>query len=153
VQAASDSSDKFSVLLDRVRDKIVRTTHQLLNCTCLETNRLRVDIAEVIYSWTGSREVSRSVEEILQWGPTGTGAFGAHLIDIFSNPSVRFRALGEKEQVLEYGLRVPSEASPLIVRAGTEWRQAGYSGSLNIDRSSLEIRRFTMELTNCHQKH
>ena len=61
------------------------------------TDRLRVEVAVTqgteIYSWTRPGSFSYSLEQILQFGPTGTGAFAAHLIDIFSNPSVRFQAL------------------------------------------------------------
>jgi hypothetical protein len=113
------------------------------------TDRLRVQVTltqgREIYSWTEPGAFSRSVEEILQWGPIGTGAFAANLLDIFADPSVRFRILDEKEQSLEFGFRVPIEASHLIVRAGTEWRAAGYEGSLSIDPRSLELTRFTME--------
>ncbi len=113
------------------------------------TDRLRVEVAVTqgteIYSWTRPTSFSYSLEQILQFGPTGTGAFAAHLIDIFSNPSVRFQALEEGGENLEYAFRVPIEASRLIIKAGTQWRPAGYSGSFAIDRSSLEMRRVTMQ--------
>lgn len=113
------------------------------------TDRLRVEVAVTqsteIYSWTRPAPFSSSVEQILQFGPTGTGAFAAHLIDIFSNPSVRFRPLEDRGESLEYSFRVPIEASRLIVKAGTQWRPAGYSGSFAIDPSTFEMRRFTME--------
>ena len=113
------------------------------------TDRLRVQVAVTqgteIYSWTNPPSFSYSIEQILQFGPTGTGAFAAHLIDIFSNPSVRFQALEERSENLEYAFRVPFEASHLMIKAGTQWRPAGYSGSFAIDPRSLEMRRFTME--------
>ena len=113
------------------------------------TDRLRVEVAVTqgreIYSWTRPGSFSHSVEEILQFGPIGTGAFAVHLIDIFSNPSVRFRMLSEGDKVLEYGFRAPIEASRLFVRAGGEWRPTGYNGSFTIDPHSLEMRRFKME--------
>ena len=98
-----------------------------------------------IFSWTRPASFSSSVEQILQFGPTGTGALAAHLIDIFSNPSVRFRTLQEAGENFEYAFRVPIEASRLLIKAGTQWRPAGYSGSFAIDPRSLEMRRFTME--------
>ena len=113
------------------------------------TDRLRVEVAVTegreIYSWTRPGSFSHSVEEILQFGPIGTGAFAVHLIDIFSNPSVRFRVLPEGDKILEYGFRVPIEASRLFVRAGGEWRPTGYNGSFTIDPTSMEMRRFKME--------
>ena len=68
-----------------------------------------------------------------------------HLMDIFTDPSVRFRLIGEDEQTLNYGFRVPLGASQLIIRAGTAWRPSGYDGTLSIDRNSMEIGQFTME--------
>jgi len=57
------------------------------------TDRVRVAVTftrdREIFSWTGSAPISYSVEDILNPGPIGTGAFAAHLIDIFGNPSVR----------------------------------------------------------------
>jgi len=120
------------------------------------TDRLRVEVTMTqgreIYSWTGPGAFSRSVEDILQWGPIGTGAFAANLLDIFTDPSVRFRVLDEKEQSLEFGFRMPIEASHLIVKAGTEWRAAGYEGSLSMDPRSLELSRFTLESASCRLK-
>jgi hypothetical protein len=113
------------------------------------TDRLRVEVAVTqgteIYSWTRPASFSYPLEQILQFGPTGTGAFAAHLIDLFSNPSVRFRTLEEPGENLAYAFRVPIEASYLIIKAGTQWRPSGYSGSFTIDPRSLEMRRFTME--------
>jgi len=113
------------------------------------TDRLRVEVAMTqgseIYSWTSPVTFSYSLEQILQFGPTGTGAFAAHLIDIFSNPSVRFRTLEEGGGNIEYSFRVPIEASHLLIKAGAQWSPAGYSGSFAIDPRSLEMRRFTME--------
>jgi len=111
-------------------------------------DRLRVEVTMTqgreIYDWTGPGAFSRSIEEILQFGPVATG-FGAYLTDIFTNPSVRFRIVDERGGSLEYGFRVPIEESRLIVRAPAGWRTAGYDGSITIDRSSLEMSRFTME--------
>ena len=112
------------------------------------TDRLRVEVAVAqgseIFSWTRPASFSYSLEQILQFGPTGTGAFAAHLIDIFSNPSVRFRILEEGGENLAYAFRVPIEASRLLIKAGAQWRPSGYSGSLTIDSRSLEMRRFTI---------
>jgi len=93
------------------------------------TDRLRVEVAVTqgteIYSWTNPASFSYSVEQILQFGPTGTGAFAAYLIDIFGNPSVRFQALEKQSENLQYSFRVPIEASRLLIKAGTQWRSAG----------------------------
>ncbi len=113
------------------------------------TDRLRVAVTLVqgreIYSWTGPASFSRSIQEILQPGPIGTGAFASHLLGIFSNPSVRFRLVAERPEMLEYGFRVPVEASPFVVGAGKQWLPTGYIGSVIVDRSSAEIGRLTLE--------
>jgi hypothetical protein len=105
------------------------------------TDRLRVAVTVAqdreIYSWPGPGVFSRSVEEILRWGPIDTGAFSMYLTDIFTNPSVRFRIIDEPGTALEYGFRVPLEGSHLVVRGGAEWRPAGYDGTVSIDRSFL----------------
>jgi hypothetical protein len=110
-----------------------------------KTDRLRVAVSIVqgleIYSWTGTAPYAHSVENILNGGPIGTGPFAAHLLDIFTNPGVRFRLLSEPSDMLDYGFRVPVEASRFIALAGSTWLPAGYSGSLRIDRGSLDLRR------------
>jgi hypothetical protein len=113
------------------------------------TDRVRVAVTFMrdreIFSWTGSEPASYSVEDILNPGPIGTGAFAAHLIDVFSNPSVRFRLLGEAPEMVEYGFQVPVEASHYSVGAGAEWLATGYSGSFRIERETQTIGRFTVE--------
>ena len=113
------------------------------------TDRLRVSVAvpqgREIFSWTGIAPYSHGVEDILQAGPIGTGVFAVHLLDIFSNPSVRFRLLEERQDELEYGFRVPVEASRFVVGASTEWLATGYSGCIHLDRDSVAVRRFTFE--------
>jgi hypothetical protein len=113
------------------------------------TDRLRVRVGfqqdREIYSWIGLAPLAHPVDDILEPGPMETGAFAAHLLDIFSNPGVRFRLMEEKREALEYGFRVPVEASRMRVAAGPEWVLASYTGSFDIDRRSLEVRRFTIE--------
>jgi hypothetical protein len=113
------------------------------------TDRVRVEVRfsqdREIYSWTGRAPRSQPVDDILELGPVGTGAFAAHLLDIFSNPAVRFRLLDEKPDTLQVGFRVPVDASHFQVAAGAEWVPAGYTGSFDIDRVSLAVRRFVIE--------
>jgi hypothetical protein len=113
------------------------------------TDRLRVRVNEAqgreIYSWTGTAPYEHGVEDILQSGPIGAGVLAVHLLDIFSNPSVRFRLIGERLDTLEYGFRVPVEASRLVVGAHTQWLPTGYGGFIHIDKDSLDVRRFTFE--------
>ncbi len=113
------------------------------------TDRLRVMVGfgqdREVYSWTGRAPLAHPIDVILEPGPMGTGAFAAHLLDIFSNPAVRFRLLQEKQDTLEYGFRVAIDASRFLVAAGSEWVPAGYDGSFDIDRTSFDVWRFTIE--------
>lgn len=115
----------------------------------VSTDRVRVEVRfsqdREIYSWTGKAPPSHPVDDILDPGPMMTGAFAAHVLDIFSNPAVRFRLLDEKPDTLQFGFRVPVDASRFRVRAGTDWALASYTGSFDIDRASLGVRRFTIE--------
>ena len=106
--------------------------------------RLRVTIAggHEIYSWTGAAPSAHKVEEILDTGPIGTGAFAGHLLEVFQNPQVRFRVLREGAEMLEYGFRMPMEASRYLAASPNGWLPAGYSGSVRIDAGSLDIRHF-----------
>ncbi|MGA7413062.1 MAG: hypothetical protein WBW33_21475 [Bryobacteraceae bacterium] len=114
-----------------------------------KTDRLRLKVVLTrggeIYSWTGPDGFSRSVEEVLQPGDIGTGALGAHLDAIFANPLVRFRLVSQNGKSLEFGFRVPAGASSYLVKAGSQWRETGYEGSLSIDPASLELKRLTIE--------
>jgi hypothetical protein len=110
-----------------------------------KTDRLRVAVKVVqgreIYSWTGTAPYHHGVEDILNDGPIGTGPFAAHLADIFVNPAVRFRLLTDPADFIEYGFRVPVEASRYVVMGGGKWQATGYSGSMRVDRSSMAVQR------------
>ncbi|HTS30960.1 MAG TPA: hypothetical protein VMH81_34045 [Bryobacteraceae bacterium] len=113
------------------------------------TDRLRLDVAVAdgreIVSWVGAGKFdTRRVDEVVGEGPTGTGAFGGHLVDIFNNPGVHFAYLGEKaisgRQVLEYRFTVPVQASNYRIRgAEDQWHFTAYDGSFQVDRQTLEL--------------
>ncbi len=113
------------------------------------TDRLRLAVAfpvdREVYSWTGSKPFAYPLEDILQMGPLGTGGFASHLLDIFSNPAVRFHLIAETPDTVEYGFRVPVEPSRFLARAGNEWLKTSYTGSFTLDRRSLEVSRFVVE--------
>jgi hypothetical protein len=113
------------------------------------TDRLRLAVAfpvdREVYSWTGSEPFTYPLENILQMGPLGTGGFASHLLDIFSNPAVRFHLIAETPDTLEYGFRVPVEPSRFLARAANEWLKTSYTGSFTLDRRSLEMSRFVVE--------
>src|SRR5580700_3794463 len=57
-------------------------------------DRLRVEVAEAggdeIHSWPGaSRFDTRSIGQMIPFGPVSTGSFGGYLADIFHNPSAQ----------------------------------------------------------------
>lgn len=113
-----------------------------------KTDRLRLQVQLTsggeIYSWTEPGGFSRNVEDLLRYEHIGTGALGAHLNAIFANPVVRFRLLGQSGKNFEFGFRVPVEASSYMVKAGTQWSEMGYDGSLVIDPESLALKRVTI---------
>ncbi len=117
------------------------------------TDRLRMDVAVAdgreMVSWVGAGKFdSRRVDEIVGEGPTGTGAFGGHLVDIFNNAGVHFRYLGEKivggKSELEYRFTVPLLASNYRIRGGLDWHLAAYDGTFQIDGKSLELDRLEL---------
>jgi hypothetical protein len=114
-----------------------------------KTDRLRVAVTiaqgREIYSWTGIAPYQHGVEDILNGGPIGTGPFAAFLLGTLTNSATRFHLLSEPSDTLDYGFRVPVEASRYSVLGGGKWLPTGYTGSLHIDRDSLDVRRLSVE--------
>lgn len=117
------------------------------------TDRLRMDVAQAegreMVSWAGAGKFdSRTVDEIVGEGPTGTGAFGGHLVDVFSNPGVHFQYLGENaangKSVLRYRFTVPLLASNYRIRGAGDWHPTAYDGTFEIDGQSLELQRLDL---------
>ena len=81
----------------------------------------------------------------MQSGHFGTGELGAHLTAIFENPQVRFRLLSEDGKNLEFGFRVPAQASSYLIKTGNEGHETAYDGTLTIDPASLELKRLTID--------
>jgi hypothetical protein len=137
LKKAVDSASCERLLLDRKKGRDALRLDK--------TDRLRVAVRVVqgreIYSWTGTAPYDHGVEDILNDGPIGTGPFAAHLADIFVNPAVRFRLLTDPADFIEYGFRVPVEASHYVVMGDGRWQATGYSGSVRVDRSSLAVQR------------
>jgi hypothetical protein len=137
LKKAGDSASCERLLLDRKNGRGVLRLDK--------TDRLRVAVKVVqgreIYSWTGTAPYHHGVEDILNDGPIGTGPFAAHLADIFVNPAVGFRLLTDPADFIEYGFRVPMEASRYVVMGGGKWQATGYSGSMRVDRSSMAVQR------------
>jgi hypothetical protein len=120
------------------------------------TDRLRLDVAEgmeqEIHSWPGaSRFDLVEIDQIVDKGPFGTGAFGGYLLDIFDNDGTHYDYQGEKagtgHRVLIYGYNVAQSVSHYQVRDGPAWFTAAYSGSFEVDTESFEIVRLTIKTT------
>jgi hypothetical protein len=117
-------------------------------------DRLRLEVAmsegHEIHAWPGAtRFDTRDVDQIIHQGPTGTGAFGTHLIGVFDNRDVDFHYLGEKPDgnrtVLEYRYRVSAAASRYRVKTGATWQTVPYDGTFWLDAETLDLRHFTIE--------
>ncbi len=112
-------------------------------------DRLRMDVAvaegKELVSWAGAgRFDSRSMQELVGEGPTGTGAFGLHLVGVFANDGTHFQYQGETTEagrdVLKYRYTVPIVASNYRVRGGNrEWHLTAYDGTFQIDAASLDL--------------
>ena len=118
------------------------------------TDRLRLEVTVAggheIHAWPGAtRFDTRDVDQIIQQGPIGTGAFGTHLIGVFDNPALDFQLVGEKADgsrtVIEYRYHVSAQASRYRVKIGTKWQTVPYEGTFWLDPEAATLRRFTVE--------
>jgi len=119
-------------------------------------DRLRVEVAESsegeIHSWPGaSRFDTRSIGQVIPFGPVSTGSFGTYLLEIFTNPGAHIEFIGSKRdgprEMLEYSFRVPVEASHFRVksRSQAKWRVSGISGSFEIYAATADLARLVIE--------
>jgi hypothetical protein len=117
-------------------------------------DRLRVEVAEAggreIQSWPGaSRFDTRTIGQMIPFGPVSTGSFGVYLLDIFENPGAQIKFTGSKtdglRKVLEYSFRVRREASHCNVKGSTGWRVTGFSGSFEIYTATADLARLVIE--------
>jgi hypothetical protein len=132
------------------------------------SDRLRIEVAVAgkyeIHSWPGaSRFDTRSIEQIVPFGPMSTGSFGGYLSGIFFNPSPEIKFIGKKNDgardVFEYSFRVPLAASHYSVKGESGWKDTGYSGSFEINEATAELAKLVIETDQlppdtgmCHTK-
>jgi len=118
------------------------------------SDRLRMEVAVAgkyeIHSWPGaSRFDTRSIEQIVPFGPMSTGSLGGYLSGIFFNPRAEIKFIGKKShgdrEVFEYSFRVPLEASHYGVKGESGWKDTGYSGSFEINLATAELARLVIE--------
>ncbi len=117
------------------------------------TDRLRLDVAvsggREIVAWAGANKFdSRAPDEVIGEGPTGTGAFGLYLVDIFNNLGTTFQYLGEKgaddRRVLEYRFTNSLKASNYRIRGDGAWHFTAYDGTFQVDARSLELQKLDL---------
>jgi hypothetical protein len=121
--------------------------------TLESTDRVRlevtVDQSRELHSWPGATGFdTRDVDELIRDGPVSTGSFGGYLASIFGHPGVTFHYSGERSAqgrtVLEYGYRVPLDASRFEVKVAGAWLPAAYEGEFWLDPQSLDLERLTI---------
>jgi hypothetical protein len=117
-------------------------------------DRLRMEVAtageEEIHSWPGaSRFDTRSIDQIVPYGPMSTGSFGGYLPDVFENPGTQLTFIGKKtygsRDVFTYFFRVPLKASHLSIKGESGWKVTGFSGSLEINAATAELARLVID--------
>ena len=117
------------------------------------TDRVRLEVtvsqSRELHSWPGATAFDiRDVDELIRDGPVSTGSFGAYLAGIFGRPGVTFRFIAERSvegrRLMEYGYRVPLEASRFDVKVEGAWAPVGYEGEFWLDPQSLDLERLTL---------
>jgi hypothetical protein len=117
-------------------------------------DRLRVEVAVVgedeIHSWPGASAFdTRSLDQMIPFGPVSTGSFGTFLLDIFANRIAVIRFTGRKadgpQGAFDYSYSVPQKLSRYRVRATTGWEITGYSGTFEINAATAELARLVID--------
>jgi len=117
-------------------------------------DRLRLEVAQgvdgEIHSWPGASSFDLTeIDQIVDSGPFGTGAFGGYLGGIFDNDAAEFDYRGEKtrgdKHVLQFGYTIAPEVSHYEIHFGHSWLTTGFSGTFEVDPATLEIGRVTVE--------
>jgi hypothetical protein len=117
-------------------------------------DRLRVEVAESsegeIHSWPGASHFdTRSIDQVIPFGPISTGSFGADLLDILANSGAQLKFIARKvdgrQVVFAYSFRVPRKTSHSVVKTQSGWKTTGNSGSFEIDAATAELARLVIE--------
>ena len=113
--------------------------------------RLDVGIAErgEIYSWVGeNRFGNQSLFQIVNEGSVSTGYFEGFLELVFRGDNASFSYSGEISEggrsLMEYGYRVPLEASHYVFRFPGQSVTTAYEGTLLVDPQTAELVRLTL---------
>jgi hypothetical protein len=122
------------------------------------TDRLRLDVTLVpegeMYSWVGASHFENAgIDNVVQQGPIGSGAFAGLLDVLFLKDVKKFEFKGNEVvngiELMEYAFDVPQNASHNIVKINDKFVPTAYSGTiwLNAATSDLvRVRKVTAEL-------
>jgi hypothetical protein len=117
------------------------------------TDRLRLDVTLTdsgeVYSWAGASRFEGGIEQVVPYGPLGTGAFGAYLSVIFRKDVRGFRFERKWEEGgrtrLEYSFQVQQpESHYRIILPGASVFTA-YQGSFVADAETADLVRVSVE--------
>jgi hypothetical protein len=117
------------------------------------TDRLRLDLkvsrGTEIGAWAGASQFSsRSVFDLVGEGSYGTGTLGSFLADIFQNGGATYNYMGETAgeiKLAAYSYRVPLLSSHYLIKAGSSWIPAAFSGAFWVDPDSAQLVRLLVE--------
>jgi len=128
--------------------------HKLVR-TNADRVRLDVGIAErgEIYSWVGeNRFGNRGLFQIVHEGSISTGYFDGFLELVFRGDNASFSYSGEISEggrsLMEYGYRVPLEASHYVFRFPGQAVTTAYEGTLLVDPQTAELVRLTLRTSS-----
>jgi len=158
------------ILLNRIRSKMIAHLSQLPNYTChevidrfgrpLNSGRLdRLDTVELEVAFVGSRELfarsatasfeDQSITKIVSTGTISSGAFGAHIVGVFSGDAATFKYIGpsnkEGHKTFRYDFVVPQDKSHFLVRHNSAEGIVGYKGSFWVDADTLDLVRLELK--------
>ena len=109
------------------------------------SDRLRLEIkaseGKEIGSWKGSRFTDSDVFKLTAGGPYSTGMLGSWITDIFLNGGATYQYLGADA----YRYQVPLAASHYLIKAGSQWVTAPFSGAFWLDPNSADLKRLLVE--------
>jgi hypothetical protein len=117
------------------------------------TDTLRLDVAfspsgREIYSWAGaSKFEDGELDELVQEGAMGTGAYAAMLLSAFENRGTKYAfegATATGRRLYEYSFSVSVEQSRYRVKARKDWIITGYTGTILVDPKTSDLVRLTV---------
>jgi hypothetical protein len=158
--------DADVIRLARIKVVASENLLRLPNYTCLQTiersrrrgpkhrfqlqDTVRVEVALVggkeLFSWPGAGKFEeRRIGDMVGGGTIGNGNFALHARSVFLSSAARFEYMGEIEEqgrrVIRYRYRVPRLLSGYQVRMGEVEETVGYSGSFDVDATTMDLLR------------